>query len=83
MTIDDYLLRQRVVDNLLMRGLWDSNNVRRLVYSVLGTEAECDKFLMNASSEDIDRVLVSQGFDLDELKQKIEQSIASFRAISR
>lgn len=80
MTLEDYLLRQRIIRGLISRGIWGSSKVRRLINAIYGTEALCDKFLMNASSEDIDTILVDEGFDLEEMRKKFEIRMSEIRS---
>jgi len=80
MTLEEYLERARVIDNLTQRGLWRSEKVRRLVLAVFGTDAEADEFISNCSSEEIRAVLESQGVDVDDLRKRTLERLSEIRA---
>lgn len=78
-TVENYLSRCRVIDKLQSTGEWGNSKIRRLVYAIFGTEDEWDDFIFKCSNEEIDQILIAQGFNLDELKAKFEQRLAEIR----
>lgn len=80
MTLEEYLARRGVIDDLIASGLWNSPKVRRLILAIYGSEEECDEFIMNCSKEDIDTILITDGFDLDALQSKFRDAMDAIHA---
>ena len=55
--------------------------MQRLLCAIYGTEEECDEFLLNASPEEIETILVDAGVDLVELQKKLDTMMARIRAM--
>lgn len=80
MDLEQYLERVRIIRFLENRGDYRNLGVRRFINAIFGTEEECEKFLMECSREDIQAILVEEGFDLDKLHERFEEEMGRIKA---
>jgi hypothetical protein len=77
LTIEEYLYRDEIIKHYTKIGA--GPKTIRLLKAIFGTDDECDDFIFRATKDEIDIILIKEGFDLEELDRKLKKGIEEIK----